>query len=107
MGHELGGDPAVELLDEVADLDELAQSTHQGRDARHFRRIIAARKSWETADAELRSAVIAARKAGDSWLVIGAALGTSAEAARERFDVEAVSPRRSVERSEDQRSDQR
>jgi hypothetical protein len=37
------------------------------------------------AEAELEAAVSAARVNGDSWEVIGAALGTSARTARERF----------------------
>ena len=55
------------------------------RDATHFRRIIEARKGVESAEAELRDAVAAARAAGDSWTVIGAALGTSKQAAFQRF----------------------
>ncbi|HEX7589886.1 MAG TPA: hypothetical protein VF362_02795 [Demequinaceae bacterium] len=55
------------------------------RDARHFRRIIAARRGIADAEAELRAAVAAARAAGDSWTVIGAALDTSRQAAFQRF----------------------
>lgn len=55
------------------------------RDASHFRRIIQARKGVEDADHELREAVAAARAAGDSWTVIGAALGTTKQAAYQRF----------------------
>jgi hypothetical protein len=55
------------------------------RDARHFRRIIEARKGLEAADRELRDAVAAARAAGDSWTVIGAAMGTTKQAAFQRF----------------------
>ena len=50
-----------------------------------FRRISAARTVAEKAEAELDAAVRAARANGDSWEVIGAALGTSARTARERF----------------------
>lgn len=55
------------------------------RDASHFRRIIEARKALDAAEKELRDAVAAARAAGDSWTVIGAALGTSKQAASQRF----------------------
>lgn len=47
------------------------------RDASHFRRIIEAKNGLEAADRELRDAVAAARAAGDSWTVIGAAMGTA------------------------------
>lgn len=55
------------------------------RDATHFRRIVRAKQNVEAADRELREAVAAARTAGDSWTVIGAALGTSKQAAFQRF----------------------
>jgi hypothetical protein len=55
------------------------------RDASHFRRIIAARKAVEAAQRELRDAVAAAREAGDSWTVVGAAMGTTKQAAYQRF----------------------
>jgi hypothetical protein len=51
------------------------------RDATHFRRIIKAKHSVEAADRKLREAVAASRAAGDSWTVIGAALGTTKQAA--------------------------
>lgn len=56
------------------------------RDAADFRRIAAARTAAEKAEAELHAAVQAARANGDSWEVIGTALGTSARTARERFE---------------------
>lgn len=55
------------------------------RDASHFRRIIEAKKGVEAADQELRDAVAAAHAAGDSWTVIGAAMGTTKQAAYQRF----------------------
>jgi len=51
----------------------------------HFRRILAARKAIADAEQELRDAVKAARDAGDSWTVIGAALDTTRQAAFQRF----------------------
>lgn len=66
-------------------LDRLDVRTHPARDAAHFRRILAARKAVADAEQELRDAVHAAREAGDSWTVIGAALDTSRQAAYQRF----------------------
>ena len=70
---------------EQAELDRLDPATHPARDATAFRRILAARKAVDDADAELRAAVAAAREAGDSWTVIGAALDTTRQAAFQRF----------------------
>lgn len=70
---------------QIAALDEITPETHPARDATHFRRIIAAVDGVETAEAELRAAVAAARAAGDSWTVIGAALDISRQAAQQRF----------------------
>lgn len=61
------------------------------RDATYFRRIIEARKALGAAEKELRDAVAAARAAGDSWTVIGAALGTTKQAAAQRFGKDAAS----------------
>ncbi len=66
-------------------LDQLDPSTHPARDAASFRRIIAARHQLADAEQELREAVRAARVAGDSWTVIGAALDISRQAAQQRF----------------------
>jgi hypothetical protein len=60
-------------------------ATESLRDATHFRRIIEARKNLDAAEEELRDAVASAREAGDSWTVIGAALGTTKQAASQRF----------------------
>jgi hypothetical protein len=66
-------------------LDQLHPADHPARDAGHFRRIVAAREDLATAEQELRDAVRAARDAGDSWSVIGAALDTTRQAAQQRF----------------------
>lgn len=66
-------------------LDQLDPTTHPARDAEHFRRILAARKAIADAEQELHDAVKAARDAGDSWTVIGAALDTTRQAAFQRF----------------------
>ena len=52
-------------------LDHLAPSTHPARGAASFRRILAARRELAAAEQELRDAVHADRKSGDSWTVIG------------------------------------
>ena len=66
-------------------LDQLNVATHPARDAAHFRRIIAARQDLAAAEQEVRDAVRAARDAGDSWTVIGAALDITRQAAQQRF----------------------
>lgn len=66
-------------------LDDLSPAKIPSLDAVNFRRIIAARKGIEEAEAELQAAVESAREAGDSWTVIGAALDTSRQAAFQRF----------------------
>lgn len=71
--------------EEMAIIDMMTPETHPARDAVHFRRIIAAQKSVDEADAELREAVAAARAAGDPWVMIGAALDMTRQAAQQRF----------------------
>jgi hypothetical protein len=66
-------------------LDTLSPATHPARDATGFRAIRAAMRQVEDAEDILRTAVRAARAAGDSWAVIGAALGTTRQAAFQRF----------------------
>ncbi|KRA29804.1 MULTISPECIES: hypothetical protein [unclassified Nocardioides] len=76
---------ATRRVRDDAGLDLLDPATTPARDAQHFRRIIAARKGLQAAEDELRAAVAAARAAGDTWTVIGAALGTTRQAAFQRF----------------------
>lgn len=66
-------------------LDEISPATHPARDGAGFRRIVAAREAFAQAEQELRDAVAASREAGDSWAVIGAAMGTTRQAAFQRF----------------------
>lgn len=66
-------------------LDDLDVAKHPARDAAHFRRIAAARRTLAASQQELRDAVRAAREVGDSWTVIGAALDTTRQAAQQRF----------------------
>lgn len=70
---------------DTSGLSALDPSKVPARDAVHFRNIIAARKSVADAERGLRDAVQAARHAGDSWAVIGAALDTTRQAAAQRF----------------------
>jgi hypothetical protein len=74
--------------DDRTGLDELEVASHPVRDAAHFRRILAARDNLAAAEKELRDAVHAAREAGDSWTIIGAALDTTRQAAQQRFGTE-------------------
>lgn len=66
-------------------LDTLDPAVAEARDAKHFRAIRTARQYIADAEAELAEAVHTARDSGDSWAVIGAALGTSRQAAYQRF----------------------
>lgn len=66
-------------------LDGLDPATTEARDAVHFRNIIVARQKIADGEQDLRDAVRAARDAGDSWTVIGAALDTTRQAAFQRF----------------------
>lgn len=70
---------------DIEDFLDSVEPAGPGRDATHIRRIIAAAKAVETADAELDAAVAAARAAGDTWDAIGVALGVSRQAAFQRF----------------------
>ncbi|MCV7230678.1 hypothetical protein [Mycolicibacterium komossense] len=78
-------DQTTEQTDTEAWLDNLDVDPAKARDARHMRRIAAAAKALAGADAELDAAVAAAREAGDSWAMIGTALGVSRQAAAQRF----------------------
>ncbi|MDO5534483.1 MAG: hypothetical protein Q4F65_07520 [Propionibacteriaceae bacterium] len=76
---------AIKTPNDSTGLDQLDVHRHPARDAAHFRRILAARKAMADAEQELRDAVNEARRAGDSWAVIGAALDTTRQAAYQRF----------------------
>ncbi|MGO8940758.1 MAG: hypothetical protein ACLP3C_32365 [Mycobacterium sp.] len=66
-------------------LDGVDVDPAAARDAKRFRRIVAARQAAEAAQDELRAAVRAARGAGDTWAMIGEALGIGPESARHQF----------------------
>lgn len=66
-------------------LDNLEVDPADARDARHMRRIAAAATALANAEAELNTAVAEARAAGDTWAMVGTALGISRQAAYQRF----------------------
>lgn len=66
-------------------LDSLDPTQLDFRDASYVRAIVTANETLAAAEENLRKAVAEARAAGDSWTVIGVALGTSKQAAHERF----------------------
>ncbi len=76
---------AMAALDSLTELLAHDPSKVDVRDAKYFREIIAARHAVEEAEQRLRDAVTAARAAGDSWTIIGAALEVSRQAAQQRF----------------------
>ncbi|OBB95932.1 hypothetical protein [Mycobacterium sp. 852002-40037_SCH5390672] len=75
-------DPTADEINEWLDSEEIKPA--DARDATHWRRIRAAVTS-NAGHAELEAAVAAARDAGDSWAMIGAALGISRQAAEKRY----------------------
>lgn len=75
----------TDQADVEAWLDSLDVDPAKSRDATHVRRIAALATTLATVEADLTAAVIAARAAGDSWAMIGTALGVSRQAAFQRF----------------------
>lgn len=55
------------------------------RDGSHLRDVAAASRAVDEAGERLRTAVKAAREAGDSWTAIGLVLGTSKQNAHRKF----------------------
>ncbi len=72
-------------IHDEAGLDTLDPAATNAVDATHFRRIIAANEHLADAEAELGKAVARSRAAGNSWTIIGAALGITKQAAQQRF----------------------
>lgn len=66
-------------------LDGLDPATTPGRDGKHLRKIGMALTDVEAAEQRLRGAVADARAAGEPWSLIGMVLGTSRQAAFQRF----------------------
>ncbi|EUA36214.1 hypothetical protein I549_5921 [Mycobacterium avium subsp. avium 2285 (R)] len=75
-------DPTTHQID--AWLAAMKVDPADARDATHFRRIRAA-MNGNAPRAELEAAVGAARAAGDTWAMIGAASGMSAQDAERRW----------------------
>ena len=78
-----------EALARWMESDEFDPSPADFRDATPLRRIVAADEALAQARAHLDTEVRAAHSAGLSWTVIGAVLGISRQAARQRFGTHA------------------
>lgn len=87
MSNQKAKDPTADEINTW--LDSIEPDPKDARDATHFRRIVAAAEAVNTASAELDDAVAAARAAGDTWAMIGVALGVSRQAAFQRFGMRA------------------
>lgn len=80
-------------LQEILDgQDKLAQQfedyepqADDERDPEVFRALLAAGANRVSAEAELADAVVKARAAGYSWALIGGAIGTTGQAAQQRY----------------------
>lgn len=72
-------------MEDGVGFDQIHADVVKVRDARHVRRIVTAARMIEFSENELRSAVAQARAAGETWAAIGAALGTTKQAAFQRF----------------------
>ncbi len=66
-------------------LDGIEVRAQDAQDATPFRQIVQANQALADTTAELGRVVAAARAAGTSWTVIGAALGVTKQAASQRF----------------------
>jgi hypothetical protein len=64
----------------------MADDPAGARNGVNFRRVRAARWAADDAVDRLRAAVCTARDAGDSWTIIGAALGTTPQKAKDLFE---------------------
>lgn len=82
----------MEMAKNIEEWLDTIEPDGPARDATHIRRIIAAAEALEGADVELTAAVAAARAAGDTWDAIGVALGTSRQAAYQRFGKRVANP---------------
>ena len=76
----------IDHADELsAQLEELQPRTEDIRDARTLRKLRQAVLKRAAAESEIAELVTVARAEGQAWSVIGAMLGTSGEAARQRY----------------------
>ena len=83
MGRSL--DEIIEHAEQLADWFESDDFGPELRDAAPLRELIAAAEARSAAEARVDRAVLDARADGLTWAVIGIALGTSGEAARQRY----------------------
>lgn len=74
----------MEQADELADRFE-SHSPDAGKDAAELRKVRRAFVARARAEQDLAEAVSVARAKGHSWASIGAMVGTSGEAARQRY----------------------
>lgn len=75
----------LDHADEIAARFEAFEPVDEGRDATMLRRLLAAVIARSDADRAVIQAVVDARQAGDPWNAIGLVLGTSGEAARQKY----------------------
>jgi hypothetical protein len=78
-------DEIIEHADQLAAMFESDDFNPEMRDAWALRELIAAAEDRSAAEARVDQAVTTARADGISWGLIGMALGTSGEAARQRY----------------------
>lgn len=92
-------DEIMARADELARRFEDYEPEDDGTDARSLRDIASAFERRALAERDLTAAVTVARAEGHSWSAIGAMLGTSGEAARQRYGKPAAKPRKAATRS--------
>jgi hypothetical protein len=78
-------DEIIEHADQLAAFIKSDDFNPEMRDAWALRELFAAAEDRSAAEARVDQAVTAARGDGYSWGLIGMALGTSGEAARQRY----------------------
>lgn len=81
----MNNEPTTTKNDVEEWLDKLDVDPSEARDATNMRRIAACAHALTDAETRLIDAVTAARADGDTWAVIGTALGVSRQAAYQRF----------------------
>ena len=78
-----------EILDQADEFayrfERVDPDAHEAIDAKSLRAVRTASEERATAEARLAEAVSVARAEGHSWAAIGAMVGTSGEAARQRY----------------------
>ncbi len=82
-----------EILDDqerIAAQFEAMEPTGDGLDGAAYRDLLEAAVNRAEAERRVAAAVNAAKDAGYTWKIIGAALGTSAQAAQQRYGVKVV-----------------